>query len=420
MKRRVVTATVFTLLLAMVGLVVLSAVTPTATATDSTGEPLAQTVQQAAAEWTISADEFTSTYPDGFTFVLHAESSAGPIVSARVEWQHRPHIRARQTISVRRETGVIDAATGTITATWTPSGATGVPPWVAVYYTWTLRDAAGNEFTTERAMVEYADTSRPWTRLETDDAIIFSEGMSASVGELVGQALVETREKYLAGWGATLPYKPRVILFHDFASFNEWQRDSIDTTSLGYVSVGLTSDAWGGTAQVLYGTARALAYETVLHEVEHLHQYEFIYPGRTKLTPGWFIEGDARFYEALDNSYDESLVYDLARGGRLPTLLQGVGPSVDGQDSLRGYAMGYMFWKWLTERWGMAIHAEIMALLGENLALNDALEAATGLDPHTLEREWRAWLGATPLDPPTLFPTPTMLPFLNTPTPFGR
>ena len=82
--------------------------------------------------------------------------------------------------------------------------------------------------------------------------------------------------------------------------------------------------------------------------------------------------------------------------------------------------MGYMFWTWLTERWSLDIHADLMALLGENIALNDALADVTGLDALTLEREWRAWLGATPVDPPTLVPPPTPLPFLDPPTPYGQ
>lgn len=431
MKRRSVVVVVPVLLLAMVSLIALSAMTPRAAADALVAQDDApdivqqasgpETVRQNNAEWTINTDEFISMYPDGFKFVLDVQSSGGAIVSARVEWQHRPNIRASQPIRVRRETAEIDAETGVITARWTPTGGSSVPPWVAVHYTWTLRDEAGNEFETERVTVEYADDTRPWIRLETEDALIFSEGLSPSVGEMVGQALAETKQKYLDGWGGkTLPYKPRVLLFHDFDTFNEWQLDSYDTTSLGYVSVGLTSDVWGGTAQVLYGSAEGLAYETVLHEVEHMHQYEYLYPGRTKMTPGWFIEGDARFYEALDDSFDANLVYDLARNGNLPTLLQGTGPSIDGENSLRGYAMGYMFWKWLTERWGLEVHAEIMALLGENMALNETLETVTGLDALTLETEWRIWLGATEAIPPTLVPTPTMLPFLNTPTPFGQ
>lgn len=406
------------LMAAVLGLMALSAAaTPAPVEASARVAPASEALPQNDAVWTVTENTFLSAYPNGFKFVLQAQSSGGSIVSARVEWQHRAHNRPRQPISVRRETGEIDAETGVITAVWRPSGSTGVPPWVAVYYTWELRDAAGNVFETDVTETEYADNTRAWLRTESEDAIVFSEGLPAGAGELVLQALRETRQKYLDGWGQTLPYKPRIILFHDLETFSEWQVDRYDTTNLGYVSVGLTSDAWGGTAQVLFGSTQALAYETVLHEVEHMHQYEYLFPGRTAYTPGWFYEGDARFYEMGDHFYDRQRVLDLAASGELPTLLQGTGPGVSGMDPLLGYAMGYMFWDWLVERWGMTFHRELMALLNQNAPLNDALATLTGMDALQVEREWRAWLGATPLDPPTLIPTPTPLPLLLPPTP---
>ncbi|MCD4684516.1 MAG: hypothetical protein K8S97_01085 [Anaerolineae bacterium] len=234
MKRWTVWVVFPVLVVALAGMSVWGAAMPRAAAQDA-----------GTAEWTISRMDFTSVYPRGFQFVLDAESSGGPIVSARVVWQHRPTNRANEPVRVRRATGEIDMESMIITATWEPSGATNVPPWVAVYYAWELRDEAGNEYVTERQMAEYADASRVWTRLETDDAIIFSEGMVAGAGELVAEALAATRQKYLDGWGGTLPYKPRIILFHDFDTFNEWRINAIDTSGLGYVSVGVTSDAWG-------------------------------------------------------------------------------------------------------------------------------------------------------------------------------
>lgn len=418
MKRWMVQAVVLVALVGLAGLNAWAALPCVAAQEMDTAHAVVP--QDAGLEWAVTQMDFTSLYPRGFRFQLAAESGGGAIVSARVVWQHRPTNRANEPIRVRRAIAEYDEESGVFTATWEPSGSTNVPPWVAVYYAWELRDEAGNEYVTDRQMVEYADESRVWTRLETDDAIIFSEGLPAMVGEMVASALAQNRQKYLDGWGATLPYKPRIILFHDRASFDEWRVDAIDTTGLGYVTVGITSDAWGGTAQVLYRSYEELAYETVLHEVEHMHQYEYLHPGRTKYTPGWFVEGDARFYEVSPNQFDVDLVRDLAVTGQLPTLLQGTGPTVSGEDSLRGYAMGFMFWRFLIERWGMDIHLELMELLNDDLALNEALEIATGLDPLTLETDWRTWLGAVNPVPPTLVPTPTMLPFPPSPTPFGQ
>lgn len=413
--------------LAVTALALGIAVTPPASAgvgiSDSRAETGAQLAPpapaagsfQGSAEWTIGSMTFESRYPDGFAFRLQASSSGGAIVSARVEWQHRPHNRPNQPITIRRADGAIDPATGEIVATWTPSGSTAVPPWVGVYYRWKLRDEAGNEYVTEQASAEYADTSREWARTETDEVSVFASDLPDNMGDLVAEAMAAQHQKYLDGWGGTLPYRPRVILFGDFDAWLAWQVGHQDTTGLGVIRVGVTSDEWGGTVQVLYGPPEELAYGTVVHEVEHLYQAEFL-AGRLAFTPGWFIEGDATFYQ-LDSTPDLAVEYvaQKVRAGQLPPLLQGNGPTTVGQNALDGYYIGYQFFAWLDEKWGIAMHRQIMELLADDLPFLDALEQATGMSAAELEREWRIWLGASP-DAPTLVPTWTPPPFLPTPT----
>jgi hypothetical protein len=333
-----------------------------------------------------------------------------------VEWQHREHNRPKEPITVRRADGEIDPETGLITATWEPSGATAVPPWVAVYYVWKLRDAAGNEYVTERTFAEYSDDSHTWKRTESDKVIVFSTGLPDDIGDLVVEAVNTQHPKYVEGWGASLPYRPRVILFGDFDSWLEWQVGHQDTSGLGVITVGLTSDMWGGTVQVVTGSERELAYGTAVHEIEHLHQYEFL-AGRVAFTPSWFVEGDATFYqmdrETLD--YADWYVQNLINNDDLPLLLHGPGPTTGGANALDGYYMGYEFFRWLTEKWGMEAHRQLMDLLADNMNFYQAVEAVTGMDIDTAERQWRAWLGANP-NYPTLVPTPTPPAFLPTPT----
>ena len=417
MKRRALVVTLCFSLIAL-ALIGVSRLAAPARADDANAPALVFAPQAGAntAEWTIEQMDFESRYPNGFAFVLRATSSGGEIVSARVEWVHRPNTRTKQPISVRRATGEIDPTTGLITAVWEPTQSTAVPPWVGVYYRWRLRDAAGNEFVTDENFAEYADTSRRWQRTETDEVIVFANGLSDEMGDLVAAAMDAQRQKYLAGWGQALPYRPRVILFGDMDTWLEWQVGHQDTSGLGLVRVGVTSDEWGGTVQVLYGTEEELAYGTVLHEVEHLYQREFL-AGRIAFTPDWFIEGDASFYQ-LDDVHQVATDYvaDLVRRGDLPVLLQGDGPVTFGRNALHGYYMGYKFFEYLDRRWGIAIHRQIMDLLAQNMPFTEAIETATGQSVLELERAWREWLGA-PGVVPTLIPTWTPLPFLASPTP---
>lgn len=374
--------------------------------------------QESSANWTVGAITFESEYPDGFTFRLEVESDAGEIASARVEWTHRPNTRPDLPITVRRAEGEIDPETGAIVATWRPSGATSIPPWVGVDYRWRLRDSAGNEFVTEITFAEYEDTSRDWERYESDEVLVFATGLPDNVGDLVLEAMDAQRQKYVDGWGQLLPYRPRVILFGDFDTWLEWQTGHQDTSGLGVIAVGFTSDVWGGTAQVLFGSPTELAYGTVLHEIEHLYQQEFL-AGRNVFTPGWFIEGDATFYQLEDMGYALDYVDVLVDAGQLPVLLQGSGPTTGGESALHGYYIGYSFFLWLDQQWGIDVHREIMALLADNVPFSDALEQATGMTVEQLEREWRTWLGAT-ADAPTLVPTWTpVFPTIATPMPQG-
>jgi hypothetical protein len=151
----------------------------------------------------------------------------------------------------------------------------------------------------------------------------------------------------------------------------------------------------------------------VPHEIAHLYQSEF-----TLMTAGsWFIEGNATFFE-LNQQYDyEASVRELAAAGRLPALLADTGPGVSGQNARRGYDIGYTFWKWFVDNYGLDGHRELIQTLKRGTSRDAALEAVTGLTLDEIESRWRVWLGASPV-PPTLVPTPTMFIF-PTVTPYG-
>ncbi len=375
---------------------------------------------QNSAEWSIGEMTFQSNYPNGFTFTVEASSSGGAIASARVEWTHRAN-RPGEPKQVIRETGTVDPGTGLITAVWAPEQSSAVPPWVGVNYQWRLRDEAGNEFLTEPAFAEYEDHSKAWDRHESDEVIVFSSGLQDNIGELVVDAMDRQRQKYLDGWGALLPYRPRVILFGSLDDWLEWQIGHQDTTGLGTITVGLTSDVWGGTVQVLFGSLDDLAYGIVVHEVEHLYQYEFL-SRRVAFTPGWFREGDATFYQMDESTLNYAMNYVdyMVSTNTLPLLLQGHGPSVGGDDALDGYYVGYTFFKWIDEKYGIEMHRHIMELMAQDLPFTEIFEQALGMSITEIESAWRIWLGASP-DAPTLAPTWTPPPIWNglpTATPF--
>lgn len=379
--------------------------------------------QNDPAEWTEGASTVESIYPAGIIFRLHAKSSSAPIARARLVW-YRPVLRPGAIRRVQVEVARIDARTGELVAVWQPDGLSMLPPWSVIAYHWELRDAAGNVYTTEPQTAEYADDTRPWVRRESRDAIVFASDLPGDVDLLILEALAAQRGRYEAVWGAALPYAPRIVLFGDYGAWLEW-RTADRSTSRTEVIVGQTFDAWGVIAQVLTGfpsepAYRELAYSTVLHEMEHLYQAEFLSGRRRADVPGWFYEGDATFFE-IEQSYDYlGRVRALAAAGNLPALLVGLAdaPQVGGRSPRLGYDIGYSFFEWLrVTTGGLEAHRAVMALLDADVPFFGALEQALGRSTGEIERDWRVWLGASEAAP-TLIPTWTPLPFFATPTPF--
>ncbi|MBI5929502.1 MAG: hypothetical protein HY862_09350 [Chloroflexi bacterium] len=370
------------------------------------------------AEWTVTDLTFQSNYPNGFEFSAKPTSSKGPVVSASVQWSHNPDADRARAI------GEVDATSGLATAVWDATS-NRVPPWVAVNYRWSFTDSVGNSYQTEWILgAEYSDDTRNWIRAESDDIIVFVEdGLSKDIIEMTFDAMKERRADYIALFGRQLSYKPRAILFFDYDTFLEWRGVTVNTNNT--ILAGQTTDYWGATVQAfLFGDLEELAYGTVTHEVAHLYQAD-LYDLRA---PGWWIEGNATYFE-ITQGYDyEQRVRDLATFYDIPPLLQGLGPVPNdlGPDERGrlGYDLGYTFNKWLIDNYGPEAHLQIVQLLEEGVYRNDSdefnliLEQVTGLPVAEIERQWRTWLGASP-EAPTLIPSPTIyMRFPPTVTPF--
>lgn len=370
------------------------------------------------AEWGVVNLEFKSNYPNGFEFSARPTSSKGEVVSATVQWSHNPHAdRARAF-------GEVDAETGIANAVW-PATSNRVPPWVAVNYRWSFTDSAGNSYQTEWVLGnEYEDTSREWTRAESEDIIVFiEEGMPAEVIDMTFEAMEQRRADFIALFGRQLAYKPRVMMFYNYDTFLEWRELTVNTNNT--ILAGQTTDYWGATVQVyLFGDIDQLAYSTVVHEIAHLYQAD-LYDFRA---PQWWIEGNATYFE-IEPDYDyEQRVRDLALFYDIPPLLQGDGPVANdlGPDERGrlGYDIGYTFNEWLINNYGPEAHLKIVQMLEQGVyrteteEFNMILEEVTGLPIAEIERQWRTWLGAS-AEAPTLIPTPTLeMRFPPTVTPF--
>jgi hypothetical protein len=360
------------------------------------------------AEWTLAERMFTSNYPDGFEFTVQASSSAGDIENATVIWSHAPGYS-------RRQAAEYDEENERFVVNWEGGG---VVPWVAVNYRWLLTDEEGNTYQSEWFTgQEYEDTIYSWTRLESEDMIVFvQDGLPEDTARLTIDAMAAQRDIYRQAWGGLLPYKPRAILFATRAAWNEWQRGATNPAVIG-----TTRPEWGAVVQVVSGGDTVdLAYGTVLHEMAHLYQSVFAPVAFGNVD--WFNEGNATFFE-LSQQYDyEQRVRNGAQDGILSNVLQGTGPSIRGRgpDGVTrwGYDVGYTFWRWVVDTYGLQAHRQIISQIGiESAGRNEVLEEVLGMSITEIESEWREWLGASGTVPtlvtiPTMRIPPTVTPFI--------
>lgn len=383
-------------------------------------------VENGEADWQIKRSEFVNNYPDGFVFLGNAESSGGPLESVSILFSHTP-ISENDT----RIRGEVDSETGELRVNVSGPDAWGIPPWLPINYRWRVTDESGTVYFSEWIVGEiYADNTRDWSRYENEDAIIYMQaGLPNNIAETILSFTAATHNQYVAHFGQELSFVPRVMLFNDFATFNEWRAPDLDTSR---IVVGQASRNWGAIVQFdTAGDPVGLA-NTVVHEIAHLYQYD-TYDGRA---PAWWIEGQATFFE-FEQDYDyRARVVNNAVRNNLPMLFTSAGaaaavpPNTDDPLFIRWhYDVGYTFVQYLEMTYGNAVFLRLHELLAapEDVPNFEILEffaesiaTAIGTDLQTLEREWRRSLGA-PAERPTLIPTPTInMMFRATPTPFGQ
>lgn len=354
------------------------------------------------ATWTVKSASFQSNYPKGIEFDLGcATSTGGKIVSAMVLFNLSPNAGSRAP-------GKIDGCKITAISTMT-----GMPQWVGILYRWILTDEKGNTLETTPIQAEYADTTRVWQHVESEDVIVFwQDGVPDSIGRMVTDAMKQQHDFYYQNWGKLLNYRPRIIIYKDFKPWAEWNPGAGTAAPNGVRVVGETSHQWGGTVQVYLPKegVLGLAWGTALHEVGHLYQFQ----NGGVVDDCWFIEGDATYFEVVQDYSYLGRVKQMAANGTLPTLQNG-GPACQGNNARDAYDIGYAFWRYLAEIYGPDAHRNVWDLLAKGKTHIDALQTVTGKSFTAMETEFRAWLGMRNPEAPTPFPTETF-DFPPTPT----
>lgn len=373
--------------------------------------------------FSVSNFTYTTRYPRGLEFSAQIDVPEDvEIVSINVV--HRfPANTGSRTRATERD-GV-----------WTaiPFDTGGLPPWMSMDVWWRIAYGETGLVETQPVTVQYVDPTREWFRLESKDVIVYWFDMPEEFGEIVANAFVNVRGRYLEAFRDYLSFKPTVLIFPPGDSIAESRvNGQLNPRTTGFAN----NDTYAAVLRVrgleieairencIWNEPRDLEWQmrfsasVATHEVAHLYQYENYGAGG----PAWWVEGHATYLELEMGPVEARLRNLVAEGVDLWTF-QGTGPSglvgtpaIDGCTHL-GYEQGAHFINYIVTNSPPGTHAAIIDELRTFTPLAEAIENATGRSMLDWERNWRMYLG---LDPePNIIPTPTFS-FPAAPTPFGQ
>ncbi len=378
---------------------------------------------EAMDSFTFTKTTVQSLYPAGMTFTVGVASSAGDIES--VSWS-----MDRQGLYSERALAQYDAASDTwIAHPWSEGG-------MAIgregMFSWQVRDTAGNTIRTAPQHVAYYDPEHVWWRTENDQVIMywygFEEDDPDGFARNLAQYMGGVEQRWVAGFGEKLAYKPLASVYPDLESFSARNLNPFNEGVLGVTS------GDGTTVQRLYdpppvppaGRAYSCPYirdesywtmddilaslfSVIGHEMTHLYQ-QAAGGGRG---PTWWTEGQAEWFPNNTMDYADERLRNLVALQDLPTLQGEIGYNTLAADNCNrlAYEAGASFINWFVTLYGLETLGEVIHLQYNDVILYEAIEQATGTPFLTIENKWRAYNGFALLNPADLDPSLALQPY---------
>ncbi len=356
---------------------------------------------------TVLSQSTESHFRESFIFHVRARSTAGNIVKARIIWQ-----QSAIDANIAHPIPDFDPAPEvTLEYTWQTAFET-TPPWQIIFYRWEFTDSAGNVYRTDRTRAEISDDTHKWQTLSDDKVRVYWYDQSQAFGKELLAAAQRGYAHVVKATGYTPQEELRIVIYNDQDSFCSIFRMGGCQSWYAGVTLGSITIEW------LEEDQRFVMYQVVPHELAHAFLNDWL-GGRVDALPRWFNEGQAVNNE-LEGLQDEiTQARRLAQFSLLTRLPLLDASAVEGRDSAllvaRWYAQAASLVAFLYDRWGLDSLGKIVEQVKAGSRFEDALTGYTGLSMDDFELAWRAWLGATE-PPPTIFPTPTFMPFPPTPT----
>lgn len=344
---------------------------------------------------TVGETTITNDYPETITFEVQAASTAAPIVSVDL------NLAVRGDISTFVKPAEFTPAQQVVARLSWKTRKDNVPPGAPIQYAWTIRDEAGNTFTTEPTDYIITDARFTWLMLENDDVALWWYEGDAEFGQRVFDAATRAIAAMKQHTGESLPHRIHVVLYGNDADFDTWHDYAREWVA------GEAFSRMGLTVQIVPPrdtefTARWIQ-AVIPHEIAHLFFYQITHNPLASGPPTWLNEGFAQYHEFVSHADELAWVRHVAQHGELIPLRLASG-SFSGDDERIAllYAESLSAVTFLFERWGDAGMARLLAAHKAGSGTDAALLETTGLNFEEFQRAWWEWLGGQS----GMYPTP--------------
>ena len=334
--------------------------------------------------------QVVSHYPQGLDFALRppTDSPAWQSVTLRLRFVGGSQMRASASW---------DAERGAWTVRLDPA-LRRLPAWSHMEARWQVRTAEGTLNESAPFALDYADVTRRWWRVETDEMVVywfgFSEDAPQAFARRMAWALAATRDRRVQGFGGPLSYQAVGVIYDSWDTMREMEGGGPVNRGGAFYDLGMSVLGSVGGDDIAWLRDR-MAFLTV-HELVHLYQFEKL---GGSLGPTWWAEGQAQWFGTHPGEYDARLRHLLTLQP-LPTLTHEITRDIVQADGLPdlAYDMGASFINWLLANYGgLPTHAAIVQRMRGGEDLYTAIEEVCGETFLALENAWRAYLGAPPL-----------------------
>ncbi len=326
---------------------------------------------RAASEPAVLKSSAVGDFPASITFSLSMESNTD-ITDARLHYSVERLSQARITAEIYLPI----TPTRQITADWTwdmrKTG--GLPPGTVVRYWWSVKDASGEELTTQAESLVFEDDRFDWKYLKKDTVTLYWYKGNDSFAESLLEAAVDGLKKLDETTGIRYTEPVDIHIYADSSSlqsgmiFPQTWTGGVAYSMYSKIAIGITESnlEWG--------------MRTVVHELTHLVVHRMTDNPYTGL-PTWLDEGLAMY---MEGPLTDTFVYYFEKfkdDNALLSVRSLSSPfSAYADTSYLSYATSYYLVEFLIGQYGQEKMLELLDVFSRGTEYDDALGQVYGFN----------------------------------------